>query len=65
MTREHRILETGETTHDELTADDAHCRGQTVHYRDHGSHDETPLRPWRMYRAAEFASAPKDTRPLP
>ena len=42
MTREYRIVETGETTRDELAADDAHCRGRTVHYRDHGPHDETP-----------------------
>ena len=42
MTREYRIVETGETTRDELTADDAHYHGRTVHYRDHGPHDETP-----------------------
>ena len=59
MTREYRIVETGETTRDELTADDAHCRGRSVHCRDHGPHDETPLGPWWIYGTVEFADAPQ------
>ena len=52
--REFRIIETCETTRDALAADDAHCSGQTVHYRQHGPHDETPG-PWRVYGTSEFA----------
>ena len=53
-TQEFRIVETGETTRDEVTADDAHCSGQTAHYRNHGPHDEAPG-PWRLYGTSEYA----------
>ena len=64
--REFRIVETGETTRDELAADDAYCRGATVHYRNHGPHDETPG-PWRVYGTAPFVDAgePQGTRAHP
>ena len=52
--RQFRIIETCETTRDALAADDAHCSGQTVHYREHGPHDEEPG-PWRVYGTSEFA----------
>ena len=53
MTREYRIVEEGATasTRDAIAADDAHCRGAVVHYRDHARHDETPG-PWRVYATA-------------
>ena len=42
--REYHIISDGTaiSTRDELVADDAHCRGCTVHYREHGPYDETP-----------------------
>lgn len=52
-TREYHLIETGGTTRDAVAADDAHCRGETVHYRDHGPHDETPG-PWRVYGTANY-----------
>ena len=55
--REFRIVDedgTATSTRDEIAADDAHCRGATVHYRDHGPHDEHPG-PWRVYGTAEYA----------
>ena len=55
MTLEFRSVDTGETTRDAHAADDAHCRGTPVHYRDHGPHDETPG-PWRVYGTGEFAN---------
>ena len=42
--KEYHIVSDGTaiSTRDELVADDAHCRGCTVHYREHGPYDETP-----------------------
>ena len=62
--REFRIVDedgTATSTRDEIAADDAHCRGATVHYRDHGPHDEHPG-PWRVYGTAEYADVddPRD-----
>lgn len=54
--REYRLAETGETTRDELAADDAYCRGAIVHYRDRGPH-ETPG-PWRVYGTSEYVEPP-------
>ena len=54
--REFRIVDTGETTHDEIHADDAYCRGATVHYRDHGP-TESPG-PWRVYGTADYVDDP-------
>ena len=54
--REYRIAEPDGSRHetrDPLAADDAHCRGAVVLYRDHGPH-ETPG-PWRVYATGEYA----------
>lgn len=55
--REFRVIEdsASTSTRDEIAADDAHCRGATVHYRDCGPH-EAPG-PWRVYATAEFVDA--------
>ena len=57
--REYRIVSDGTTgtatsTRDPVVADDTHCRGCTVHYREHGPYDETPGS-WRVYATGEFA----------
>ena len=42
--REYRIVSDGTatSTRNSVVADDAHCRGCTVHYREQGPYDETP-----------------------
>ena len=42
--REYRIVRDGTatSTRNSVVADDAHCRGCTVHYREQGPYDETP-----------------------
>ena len=54
--KEYRIGSDGTaiSTRDEIVADDAYCRGCTVHYRDHDPYDETPD-PWSVYATGEFA----------
>ena len=54
--REYHIVGDGTatSTQDPVVADDAHCSGCTVHYREHGPYDETPG-PWRVYATGEFA----------
>ena len=46
--REYRHVESGMRTRDELVADDWHCAGMTVHYRDAGG-------PWKVYATGEYA----------
>ena len=54
--KEYRIISDGieTSTRDETVADDAHCRGCTVRYREHGPYDESPG-PWRSYASGAFA----------
>ena len=54
--REDRLVRDGRATsnRDTVVADDAHCRGCTVHYSAQGPYDETPS-PWRVYATGEFA----------
>ena len=46
--REYRHVGSGMRTRDELAADDWHCAGMTVHYRDDGG-------PWKVYATGEYA----------
>lgn len=46
---EHHLVEHNEITRDALAADDAHCRGESIHYR-----NDDPAGPGRVHGTGEY-----------